>query len=329
MCHFSVKLWQTVDNLIHHVVHTMSSPNLTSIQSVLHKLPEEIQQGLQCIQSYQNRKSSASLTSLHSNTSQSSKHGSKTSLNSKRDSKSSLKSKRDSQSSLSSKRGSRGSVSSLNKPNIAKSVTFQDETSNQSGSANYSNSGNQSASANYSANSDSTPDSHNGVQNETIVLNKLGESSQSQNSAYSSGVNDKTVVLCQNLSNTKNDSLRSSVSSHQSSEDSLDSYSLNKTDSFKVKSRKTGDQSCERNQSNLSASDMPNVSEQIAEDGRNMNVKEEKLLNYNQSKVGSQLRVPSGRRDEQSRKEKCGSVYDNIPEPDMEPVSNKTTGMTK
>ena len=330
-----MKLWQTVDNLIHHVVHTMSSPNLTNIQSVLHKLPEELQQGLQCIQSYQDRKASASLTSLHSTASQNSKYGSKTSLNSKRDSKSSLKSKRDSQCSVGSKRSSRGSVSSLNKPNIPKSVTFLDETSNQSGcanysnssnqsaSANYSNSSNQSASANYSANSDSFSSSdQSGPQNKTVVLNKLGESSQSQNS---SGVNDRTVVLCQNLSDNKNNSVTSSVSSHPSSEGSVDSYSLNKTDSFKAKNRKVGDQSHERNES---GSDIP--AEQTGRDGRNMNIQEEKLLNYNQSKVGSQLRVPAVRMEgESSRRENCGSVYDNLPELDIEPPPTKSAGLTK
>ena len=220
-------------------------------------------------------------------------------------------------------------MSSLNKPNISKSVKFLDETSNQSGSANNSNAGNQSGSANYSANSDSFSSEHSGAQNKTVVLNRLGESSQCQNSAYSSGVNDKTVVLCQNQSDTKNDSLRSSVSSRPSSEGSVDSYSLNKTDSFKAKSRKIVDQSHERNQSNLSGSDMPNISEQVVRDGRNMNIMEEKVLNYNQSKVGSQLRVPAGRKEDQCRREQCGSVYDNLPELDVEPASNKTTGLTK
>lgn len=299
-----MKLWQTVDNLIHHVVHTMTSSKLTNIQSVIHKLPEEIQQGLQCIQLYQNRKNSSSLQSLHSNSSLSSK----TSLNSKRDSKTSLKSKRDSQSSLSSKRGSKGSVCSVNKPNISnqsKSVTFKDSSCNQSGNANS------------SANSDSyTSGSHSAIQNTTVILNRLGEHCSS---GEHKSVNDKTVVVSQNLSDTKNESLRSSVSSHQSSEESLDGYSLQKTDNFRPSCRTKQDETCDSNQSSVPAGN-----------GRNMNITEEKMLNYNQNKVSSQLRGEPARREELSRREKCGSVYDNIVEegPTTVPTSNEA-GMTK
>lgn len=49
----SGKLWQTVDNLIHHVIHTVSSSDLDNIQSELLQFPEQFALGLQCVFSYQ------------------------------------------------------------------------------------------------------------------------------------------------------------------------------------------------------------------------------------------------------------------------------------
>ena len=305
-----MKLWQTVDSLIHHVVHTMSSPNLSNIQSVLNRLPEEIQFGLQCIQTYQNRKSTSSLQSSQSSSSVTSKRDSKSSLTSKRDSKSSLKSKRDSQGSVNSKRGSKTSLGSINKPNIGstpKSVTFCDDNKNQS------------ESANFSANSDSlSPNSSSAIQNRTVVLNRLEDNDQigAYSSSDHSGINDKTVVLSQNISDAKNDSLSSNISSQPSSDGSGDSYHLQKVDSFRKSSRKSPNENCESKLSNMSS-----MSQHTDADGKNMNITEEKVLNYNQNKVGSQLKG--------ERKEKCGSVYDNIPEQDSGLCTSHDAGMVK
>ena len=297
-----MKLWQTVDNIIHHLVHTMNTPSLNSIQSVLNKLPEEIQQSIQCIQAYQNRKTCSSLQSLQSD-SPLSKHGSKSSLSSKRSSKSSLSSKRDSKSSLTCKRDSRGSISSINKPNQSKSVTFSDCSGDQSSSFYSSN-----ASAN---------------QNRTIVLNKLGNSSNNASgNSDESGVNDRTVILSQNLSDSKNESARSSVCSQDSLEASKDSYSLPRVESCRYSSNKSPDESNDSNQSSLSECRSPSMSHRNDNNSRNINITEEKAMNYNQNKVGSQLKGPS-------RKKKCESVYDNMPEQDFGLCGNSDVGMVK
>ncbi|WAQ97742.1 INF2-like protein [Mya arenaria] len=49
----SSKLWQTLDELLHHVVHTVSERNLDNLQSELCQLPEHLHLGLQCVSSYQ------------------------------------------------------------------------------------------------------------------------------------------------------------------------------------------------------------------------------------------------------------------------------------
>lgn len=49
---FSAKLWQTVDNIVHHVVHTTDSC-IESAQSDIRQFPEQFGLGMQCVFSYQ------------------------------------------------------------------------------------------------------------------------------------------------------------------------------------------------------------------------------------------------------------------------------------
>ncbi|KAL4230347.1 Inverted formin-2 [Mactra antiquata] len=62
----SAKLWQTVDNLVHHVIHTMESNKLDTIQSDLQQFPEHLGLGIQCLLSYQSTAKLKTMSSVES-----------------------------------------------------------------------------------------------------------------------------------------------------------------------------------------------------------------------------------------------------------------------
>ncbi|KAL3880229.1 hypothetical protein ACJMK2_032478 [Sinanodonta woodiana] len=45
-------LWQTLDCIVHHIVHTCDVARLDDLQSDLHKLPDQVYLGLKCVHSY-------------------------------------------------------------------------------------------------------------------------------------------------------------------------------------------------------------------------------------------------------------------------------------
>lgn len=58
--HFSLKLWQTLDDVIHHVVHSINGGDLDSVCSEVHKLPGQLSLALQCVLSYEKTLSTSS-----------------------------------------------------------------------------------------------------------------------------------------------------------------------------------------------------------------------------------------------------------------------------
>lgn len=53
MISYSLKLWQAVDDLIHHIVHSVNPENLNSLQADMPRLPDQLSLALQCVLSYE------------------------------------------------------------------------------------------------------------------------------------------------------------------------------------------------------------------------------------------------------------------------------------
>ncbi|XP_053400207.1 formin-J-like isoform X2 [Mercenaria mercenaria] len=269
----SGKLWQTVDNLIHHVIHTMSASDLDNIQAELLQFPEQFALGLQCVYSYQDtvKMSSATSRSTGSGGNMCAPEG--FSQTSKQCLPQTYTDNQNVGNTATRGNGMRGNIN-----------LRQNFNHNSLGSTGSHNSSSASGQSEHSDNSES--------QNRTVTIfrhNMSSAASCQDDASSASGVNDKTVVLRNKFcspteltffSNKLDDSQNSPLNNCSKSSEDSSSSPYNADLSCSISSRLS-----KESHGNKTF----NKSDESKQCGMNINLSESKAYQYDQNKIKNKL----------------------------------------